>query len=67
MKTQGYDRSLLLDDLAEVLSGLQVPLSIGVPLGVAKDPYRRILSGLSTFGYMSPGEYREALEAVLFP
>lgn len=51
-------------DLAELLAGLQVPLSIGVPLGTAKEPLLRIRKSLQLWGWPNAKEIADQLEKV---
>lgn len=54
-----------LDDLAELLAGLQVPLSLGHGLlGAADEPYRRLLGELG-FGWRDAEEFRAGLVELL--
>jgi hypothetical protein len=60
----------LIEKLAKILAGLQVPLSIGGPtfLGAAYEPYREILNDEKTFGYRQSEDFeaylrRKILEA----
>lgn len=47
--------------LAELLEGLQVPLSIGVPLGTAREPYVQLRGKLHLFGYPTVEEHEWAI------
>lgn len=61
------DRDLLIDTLARVLAGLQVPLSLdGRLLGTAAAPYREILND-SSFGWRSDVEFADYLRRTLTP
>ena len=55
----------LIRTLAQLVSGLQVPLSIGVPLGAANQPYRDILSGLKLGGWQDVDQFETALRSKL--
>jgi len=58
-------RERLLDDLGALISGLQVPLSIGVPMGTAVDPYTRLRARLNLFGYLDAEECARAIRKAL--
>ncbi len=47
--------------LAELLSGLQAPMSVGVPLGTALEPLNQIRSELHLFGWPTVEEHEQAL------
>jgi hypothetical protein len=51
------------ENLAKLLAGLQVPLSIGVPLGAADEPYRELL-GDSGFGWRNADDFENWLTEV---
>lgn len=64
---QNEERSLtdeFLDDLSTLISGLQVPISMGI-LGAAHDPAVKMLHLRSGFGWTNAEEIRPALEAHL--
>jgi hypothetical protein len=50
--------------LAELLAGLQVPLSIGI-LGAAQEPYRRLLNDVPGFGWRTADDFRPYAEEIL--
>lgn len=56
-----------LQDLAELLSGLQVPLSLRVPLGAAEKPYRKILDTVNPFGWTDAEQIRAELDKIFGP
>jgi hypothetical protein len=60
-------RDDLLNDLAELLAGLQVPLSLNGPvmLGAGCEPYRRILDGLPGFGWRGAEDFLPELSRLL--
>ncbi len=45
-KQEEFDRQV-----AKLISGLSVPVSIGVPLGKAAEPWHKLYAMLDTFGY----------------
>lgn len=48
-----------IDTVAKLVAGLQVPVSLGLPLGEARDPWGR-LSDLSGFGWKTSEEIAES-------
>ena len=50
--------------LAELLSGLSVPRSLGI-LGEAQDPWDKIINELGLFGYFTAEKAEAALERYL--
>lgn len=54
----------LIDDMASVMAGLQVPLSLGMHFGTADEPYRRILNETG-FGWRDADDFRTALTEIL--
>ena len=48
--------------LAKLLAGLQVPLSLGLPLGTADAPYRELLDAMPGFGWRTAEDFEEELE-----
>lgn len=68
MSDADRDRTITL--LAQVLSGLQAPLSLGIGMGIlgaAEAPYRELLGSMSGFGWRNPAEFRAQLEGLLAP
>lgn len=55
----------VLGDLGAIIAGLQVPMSIGLPLGTAIDPYHRLRARIGLFGYLTAEECTEALTKAL--
>ncbi|HEY1700832.1 MAG TPA: hypothetical protein VGG75_14065 [Trebonia sp.] len=51
--------------MAELIAGLQVPMSMSMPLGAAKDPWTRLHRGLHGFGWATAEDYEHAIRAVL--
>ena len=58
-------RDELIQDLAQVLEGLQVPISLAMPLGVAIEPWRRLHDELIGFGWAGSEQYHTALREAL--
>ena len=59
-------KSELIKDLAEMIVGLQVPISVGSQmLGTAGPAWHRVWSGLRLVGWQSPPEVEKALWSVL--
>lgn len=50
----------LIKQMAEILSGLQVPLSMGMPLGAAIEPYQAVLNDAG-FGWKSAEDFESYL------
>lgn len=59
------DKQGVIRLMAEILAGLQVPLSVGVPLGAAREPIVRLRDELSTHGYPNADEFEERLSEIL--
>ena len=58
-------REELLEALAKILAGLQVPLSLGPGLlGAADEPYRKVLAETG-FGWKNAEDFKTYLEGVL--
>jgi hypothetical protein len=57
-------RDELIRNLAEVLAGLQVPMSLGLPLGTAKAPWAAIHDETG-FGWHAAEDYESYLTTVL--
>lgn len=55
----------LVKDIARLIEGLHVPVSIGVPLGTAREAYSNIRDQIHDFGYSSSSEIEELLERAL--
>lgn len=51
--------------VAEVLAGLQVPVSMGIPLGAALEPWRTLHEEAKAFGWATADDYAEMLQATL--
>lgn len=60
-----YTREQALYDLGEVLAGLQVPVSMGMPLGTATEPWRRLKNATCTLGWKDPSDFVEGLRHIL--
>ena len=56
----------LINLFAELLNGLQVPLSIGV-LGAAREPLTKIRDELRLFGWPTEIEHKKALDEYVNP
>lgn len=60
------DRDEIVSDIAKLIAGLQVPMSMSMPLGMAIEPWRR-LHYLTGPGWKTPEEIevrlREHLDA----
>lgn len=67
MTGDGVSDPTLVDDLAAILAGLQVPLSLmnGASLGAARDPYLRVRDRLRLFGWVTAADAAKALAAAL--
>ena len=62
------DRDELIAQLALVLAGLQVPLSLpgsDMRLGTAREPYVKLLSELPGFGWRDAADFEAGLREVL--
>ena len=55
----------LLRALAELVAGLHVPVSMGLPLGTARQAYSDVRDLLRDFGYSSADEIEARLRAAL--
>ncbi len=60
-KPAGASRAEVVRDLAEVLAGLQVPVSMGMPLGAAREPWGRLDDRLVGFGWHDADDFEAAL------
>jgi hypothetical protein len=58
-------RDEMIKDMAKLLAGLQVPVSMGMPLGAAKDPWVRLHRGLHAFGWAGAEDYEAEIREVL--
>jgi hypothetical protein len=58
------DREELLNRLADLLAGMQVPLSLGI-LGGAEEPFRDILRDENTFGWRDAEHFKNYLNKKL--
>jgi hypothetical protein len=58
------ERDTALDLIAQVLSGLEVPMSLSMPLGTAREPWAE-LHAEAGFGYLNVEDYRKMLDRVL--
>jgi hypothetical protein len=58
-------RDEILAAIGAVLAGLQVPISVGMPLGAATDPWRKLHEQLVDFGWADSDQYTEALKREL--
>ena len=65
MSKHNYSPEDMIEDLGALLSGLQVPLSIGVTLGAAEAPLRRLYGELDSFGYPSKEEFADKVRTRL--
>jgi hypothetical protein len=54
----------LIKQMARILAGLQVPLSMRMPLGEAIDPYQLVLDDAG-FGWKSAEDFERYLRQVL--
>jgi hypothetical protein len=61
----GEDREALIRDIAALMRGLAVPISLELPLGSALSPWIDIHSRLIGFGWATTEQYEEALRKVL--
>lgn len=55
----------LIEALAKVLGGLQVPMSMGPVLGAADKPYREIYADLGGFGWRDDEAFHAYLRTKL--
>ncbi|MCW2899506.1 MAG: hypothetical protein JWO67_1771 [Streptosporangiaceae bacterium] len=51
----------VLQDVATLLAGLQVPVSLSMPLGTARMAWTSLHARLKAFGWATPEEYHAAL------
>jgi len=52
----------IIRTIAEILAGLQVPVSLQIPLGAAREPWIRLNESLRMgIGYATAEEYEKAL------
>lgn len=58
-------RDECIDLMAQIIEGLAVPVSIGLPLGTAQQPWDEITHKLGLFGWVNSKEIKSALEKVL--
>lgn len=58
-------RAECITAVAELLAGLQVPVSMNMPLGTATEPFHELHVALKGFGYATAEEYEAALEVIL--
>ena len=54
-----------IKEIAVVLGGLQVPVSMGVPLGAAKGAWSHLADELVGFGWHGAEDYEAGLRRVL--
>jgi hypothetical protein len=64
MPKPAEDRAEVLADLAQLIAGLAVPVSLEMPLGAAGPAWTKLHDRLIGFGWATPGEYEEALRRV---
>jgi hypothetical protein len=58
-------RDTTIRDLAELIAGLAVPVSMQMPLGKAGPAWSALHSRLVVFGWATADQYEEALRKVL--
>lgn len=58
-------RDETIDAIAELMAGLQVPISMGMPLGAALEPWRRLNDEAVSFGWADANMYRVKLAEML--
>ena len=58
-------REDMIKALGELMAGLAVPISLGVPLGKAKAAWTELHSGLRGFGWATAEDYSQAMEKVI--
>ena len=61
------DKDEIIAEMAKLLAGLQVPVSMGMPLGAALEPWQRLYRNFNSFGWTDAEvletELKKALEA----
>jgi hypothetical protein len=58
-------RDELIENLAAMAAGLQVPVSLGLPLGTAKEPWLALHSEVGFIGYHSAQDYEDTIRDIL--
>jgi hypothetical protein len=59
------ERDLLIRSFAAMMSGLAAPISLGVPLGAAREPWSDLHTQLIGVGWATPQQYEAAIRRVL--
>jgi hypothetical protein len=59
------DRDVLIQEIAALISGLAVPVSVNMPIGAALAPWSALHSRLIGFGWGTAEQYEAALREVL--
>ena len=60
-------RDDLISALADLIAGLHVPVSLGMPLGTATKAYSKARDQLNDFGWSSADDIEAKLRKVLLP
>lgn len=60
-------RDEFIKEVAQLLAGLQVPVSMEMPLGAAIAPWTQLHRGLHGFGWASADDYETHIRKVLEP
>lgn len=58
-------REQLIKAVARLLAGLQVPVSMQMPLGAATEPWTELHRGLRGFGWATADDYEQEIRRVL--
>lgn len=59
------DKEEIIEAVAELVVGLQVPVSMAMPLGTATEPWRKLKDELAGFGWTSKEIVADALRKKL--
>lgn len=58
-------RDEFVNDVAALIAGLQVPVSLGMPLGAATEPWRRLKNATVAVGWSDADEVAEGIRRIL--
>lgn len=59
------DRETMIKEMGKLMAGLAVPVSLGAPLGAAREAWGTLHSGLRGFGWASAEQYEDEIRRVL--
>jgi hypothetical protein len=60
-------KDAFIKEVAQLLAGLQVPISLKLPLGAAAPAWTQLHRGLYGFGWASADDYEARINEVLEP